>query len=462
MADSKASGFSKVVQKHSLRAKERFLQNFGKKDRTTDELFEIYQNNFAKQQASAMRLQKELKNYATCAREMQAASKSLMECVADIYEHDWPGQDQLPHKAQSLELLWGDLCHKINDQCTIPLSTYLSQFSEIRNKIDKRGRKLLDYDGSRHNLETVQAASKKRDDLKVTKAREQMEESRRLYEVLNKELHEELPALYDSRIPFFVNTFQTMFSSEATFHAEYAKVYAQFTELIEVLAAEAAKGTYQTDVNRYLAGNQSPYVLKGAVHLDEDGQPISGGVYGDGSNSPLSSPPNNSSTQLNASSISYNSNAGDNDGGEEHLPGGGGGAGNGEAGDGSGHQHNRQSSGSNTAVITTNGDGNNSNSAAAGAGDANHKNASEKKSDELYEIPVGATTKDLPQGVLYKVKATYKYAAEDNDELSFESGEIIDVVQYEDPEEQEEGWLMGIREISGEKGLFPANFTRPI
>ena len=34
----------------------------------------------------------------------------------------------------------------------------------------------------------------------------------------------------------------------------------------------------------------------------------------------------------------------------------------------------------------------------------NHKNPNEKKSDELYEIPVGATTKDLPPGVLYKVR----------------------------------------------------------
>ena len=108
------------------------MQNFGKKDRTTDELFEIYQNNFNKQQTSAARLQKELKNYATCAREMQAASKSLMECIADIYEHDWPGHDEIPGKVQTLELLWGDLCHRINDQCTIPLSTYLSQFSEMR------------------------------------------------------------------------------------------------------------------------------------------------------------------------------------------------------------------------------------------------------------------------------------------------------------------------------------------
>ena len=61
-----------------------------------------------------------------------------------------------------------------------------------------------------------------------------------------------------------------------------------------------------------------------------------------------------------------------------------------------------------------------------------------------------------------KVKATYKYGAEDSDELTFESGEILHVIQYEDPEEQEEGWLMGIRELTGEKGLFPANFTRPI
>ena len=48
----------------------------------------------------------------------------------------------------------------------------------------------------------------------------------------------------------------------------------------------------------------------------------------------------------------------------------------------------------------------------------------------------GATTGNLPPGVLYQVKATYKYQAEDMDELQFEVGEIIDVIEYEDPEEQ--------------------------
>lgn len=142
---------------------------------------------------------------------------------------------------------------------------------------------MLDYDGSRHNLETVESTSKKREDIKVAKAREQMEESRRLYEVLNKELHEELPALYDSRIPFFVNTFQTLFSSEAQFHQEYSKVYTQFCELVELLAAEAAKGTYQTDANRYLS--QSPFTKEKLDDEHEESAP----TYVDPS-SPLSSP----------------------------------------------------------------------------------------------------------------------------------------------------------------------------
>ncbi len=84
------------------------------------------------------------------------------------------------------------------------------------------------------------------------------------------------------------------------------------------------------------------------------------------------------------------------------------------------------------------------------------------------------------------MKASYKYQAEDSDELNFEVGELINVVAYEDPEDQvtltytlkhsrtcktyfglalrpqEEGWLMGVKEATGDKGMFPANFTRPI
>jgi len=68
----------------------------------------------------------------------------------------------------------------------------------------------------------------------------------------------------------------------------------------------------------------------------------------------------------------------------------------------------------------------------------------------------------LPSGVLYQVKASYRYQAEDVDELNFDVGEVINVVEYEDPEDQEDGWLMGYKEGTGQKGMFPANFTKPM
>ncbi|KAH8022761.1 hypothetical protein HPB51_004998 [Rhipicephalus microplus] len=83
--------------------------------------------------------------------------------------------------------------------------------------------------------------------------------------------------------------------------------------------------------------------------------------------------------------------------------------------------------------------------------------------DRSAEVTPRRDEKDYePVDVGAQVRATYKYTAEDVDELNFESGEIIRVIEYDDPEEQEEGWLMGIKESTGEKGLFPANFTRPI
>ena len=64
--------------------------------------------------------------------------------------------------------------------------------------------------------------------------------------------------------------------------------------------------------------------------------------------------------------------------------------------------------------------------------------------------------------VLVQVNATHAYTAEDTDELTFEAGELIYVVPYDDPEEQDEGWQMGIKAMSGEKGVFPQNFTKNI
>lgn len=104
----------------------------------------------------------------------------------------------------------------------------------LQKKIDKRGRKLVDYDSQRHNFQSLQCNPRKRDELKVSRGKELLEEAKRTYEQLNSELHDELPALYDSRVLFLVTNLQTLFAAEQVFHTESAKVYI-YIYLITVL-----------------------------------------------------------------------------------------------------------------------------------------------------------------------------------------------------------------------------------
>jgi len=368
MADTKGGNLSRLVLKQAGRAKEKILQNLGKADKTTDEIFEEHLQNFNTQQVNATRLHKDINNYLRCIRAMQTASKNLMETLSDIYEKEWVGQDMLYVQAQNNEMLWADLAHKLSDQVVIPLNTYQAQFPEMRKKIDKRGRKLIDFDAERHAVQQMQN-NPNRNEAKFIKAKEQMENAKRTYEVLNSELHDELPALHDSRILFLVTNMQTLFAAEEVFHSETAKVYSELEGVVDKLAKEVQKGTLPRKTF------PKPQPITNANPVITNSSP----------NSTLASPPKGEWTS-----------------------------------------------------------------------------SDEGKTNGFDKFKNGATTDNLPPGVLYKVKATYKYQAEDMDELQFEVGEIIDVVEYEDPEEQEEGWLMGVKESTGQKGLFPANFTKPI
>jgi len=425
MAESKGALLAKSVQKHAGRAKEKILQNLGKVDRTADDIFDEHLTNFTRQQNAANRLQKEFNNYIRCIRAVQAASKTLMDSLNEIYESNWVGHDLLYVQSQNIEMLWQDFSHKLGDQVLIPLNTYQSQFPEMRKKIDKRGRKLVDYDSQRHNYQSLQGNPKKRDEIKVTKARESLEEAKRTYELLNSELHDELPALYDSRVLFLVTNLQTLFAAEQVFHAETAKVYAELEAIVDKLASDCQRGSYTLKKS----SPKSPKTPTSNSKIISSAPSSPTSVAADDNPTPPTTPQLNSDLAITSTTTSTTTTTTDN----------------------------KPSAGS-PKLSSSPGTQINGNAKLPSPGSPNNN----KHVEELYDIPVGATTDNLPPGVLYRVKATYKYNREDVDELSFDVGEIIRVVEYDDPEEQEEGWLMGVKEGSGEKGMFPANFTRPL
>uniref|UniRef100_A0A1A9WNU7 Uncharacterized protein n=1 Tax=Glossina brevipalpis TaxID=37001 RepID=A0A1A9WNU7_9MUSC len=636
------------------------LQNLGKVDRTADEIFDDHLNNFNRQQQNANRLQKEFNNYIRCIRAAQAASKSLMEAVCEIYEPQWTGYEALQAQVSASESLWQDFSHKLADQVLIPLNTYTGQFPEMKKKVDKRNRKLIDYDSQRHSFQNLQAnANKRKDDVKLTKGREQLEEARRTYELMNTELHDELPALYDSRILFLVTNLQTLFATEQVFHSETSKIFSELEAIVDKLATESQRGSntlrkqtsnilksttgpvqtpvkqlnnanitnsnqYQNQITANGTSNNPPSPSSSTLgqRLDHDDSPtppdttqsilgelaiakadssspvtpsrtstptiktlaadtiinnsvIENDAAGNLTNDPekllsqnvisssssssatigsttvskeankaadvitvaISTPAATTTNTTTTTTTTANTNTNTNNAGpinelsttialKEKSPSSGTklhkvkndlNLGNMNsmmatttattitttsttgttkvstavsvgttASLGSissfelnlnGNSNKQTTNGENCLVTTTtiNSNNNMTNTANNNTTTTNGSNDTDANAittttttsntvddSNRQQLQLDATLTDLPPGVLYRVKATYGYVKEDVDELSFEVGDIIRVIEYDDPEDQEEGWLMGQKEGTEDKGLFPANFTRPI
>ncbi|XP_055150790.2 bridging integrator 2 isoform X10 [Symphalangus syndactylus] len=201
MAEGKAGGaaglFAKQVQKKFSRAQEKVLQKLGKAVETKDERFEQSANSFYQQQAEGHKLYKDLKNFLSAVKVMHESSKRVSETLQEIYSSEWDGHEELKAIVGNNDLLWEDYEEKLADQAVRTMENYVAQFSEIKERIAKRGRKLVDYDSARHHLEAVQNA-KKKDEAKTAKAEEEFNKAQTVFEDLNQELLEELPILYNS------------------------------------------------------------------------------------------------------------------------------------------------------------------------------------------------------------------------------------------------------------------------
>ncbi|XP_038872329.1 bridging integrator 2-like isoform X1 [Salvelinus namaycush] len=214
-----AGGFAKLVQKSLNRAQEKVMQKLGKNMETKDEQFEQYSQNLLKQQNDGGRLFKEVKAYFSAVKVMHETSKRLSQTLRDVYEPDWQGGEDLSVIMESEDLLWNDYEEKLTDQIVRTMENYTGQFHEVKERVAKRGRKLVDYDSSRHHLEALQNA-KKKDDAKITKAEEEFNKTQSVFEEINKEMREELPVLYQSRIGCYVTVFQNISNLRDVFYKE--------------------------------------------------------------------------------------------------------------------------------------------------------------------------------------------------------------------------------------------------
>nr|XP_028577313.1 bridging integrator 2 [Podarcis muralis] len=264
MAEGKTGGaglFAKRVQKQFSRAQEKVLQKLGKTVETKDEQFEQGAYNFQQQQAEGHKLYKDLKVFLSAVQVMHESSKKVSETLQEIYSEEWDGYEKLQAIVQSNDLLWEDYEKKLADQAVRTMENYLTQFSEIKERIAKRGRKLVDYDSSRHHLEALQNA-KKKDEAKIAKAEEEFYKAQAVFEELNKELREELPDLYNSRIGCYVTIFQNISNLRDVFYKEMSKLNHDLYDVMSTLEKQHSNKVF---IIKGVSSNRASLVISSPV-----------------------------------------------------------------------------------------------------------------------------------------------------------------------------------------------------
>uniref|UniRef100_A0A8C5CTP1 Bridging integrator 1b n=1 Tax=Gadus morhua TaxID=8049 RepID=A0A8C5CTP1_GADMO len=254
------------VQKKFTRAQEKVLQKLGKADETRDAAFEETVGSFNKQMVEGAKLQKDLKAYLLAVKTMHDASRRLQECLAEMYDPEWFGKEEVDSMVEEMiekemdntledtDANWTDYYEKLTDESLLSLDTYLSQFPDIKARLAKRERKMVDFDSARHHFASIQKG-KKKDEAKIAKpaallemaaplwaqgllsahqvaqthlsknqAEEELGRAQKVFEELNVELQDELPVLWDSRVGVYVNTFQNLASNQEKFHRDMGKV----------------------------------------------------------------------------------------------------------------------------------------------------------------------------------------------------------------------------------------------
>ncbi|KAM8928356.1 myc box-dependent-interacting protein 1 isoform 4-T4 [Lycaon pictus] len=471
------------VQKKLTRAQEKVLQKLGKADETKDEQFEQCVQNFNKQLTEGTRLQKDLRTYLASVKAMHEASKKLNECLQEVYEPDWPGRDEANKIAENNDLLWLDYHQKLVDQALLTMDTYLGQFPDIKSRIAKRGRKLVDYDSARHHYESLQTA-KKKDEAKIAKAEEELIKAQKVFEEMNVDLQEELPSLWNSRVGFYVNTFQSIAGLEENFHKEMSKLNQNLNDVLISLEKQHGSNTFTVKAqprkktkllsrllrkknsdNAPAKGNKSPSpppdgspAATPEIRVNHEPEPsaAAGAALPKSPSQPTESPagslpPGEPSATEGTFAVAWPS--------QTAEPGPA-----------------QPAEASEVAGGTP---------PAAGAQEPGETAASEAASSSLPAVVVetfsatvngtvegggGAGRLDLPPGFMFKVQAQHDYVATDTDELQLKAGDVVLVIPFQNPEEQDEGWLMGVKESDWNqhkelekcRGVFPENFTERV
>ena len=100
-----------------------------------------------------------------------------------------------------------------------PIARLCANFPEVNKIIEKRSKKLLDYDAARSRHKKLQ--DKPSDDpSKMPRAEKEYDDTRLIFEAINEQVMTELPYFVDMRIPYLDPSFEMMIRTQVRYAEE--------------------------------------------------------------------------------------------------------------------------------------------------------------------------------------------------------------------------------------------------
>ncbi|XP_029315045.1 myc box-dependent-interacting protein 1 isoform X3 [Cottoperca gobio] len=476
------------VQKKLTRAQEKVLQKLGKADETKDVAFEEGVINFNKQYTEGSKLQRDLRAYLDAVKAMHESSNNVQACLADMYEPEWYGKNEVDSVVEDCDVLWTDYHQKLVDHALISMDTYLGQFPDIKARIAKRDRKLVDYDSARHSYATTHKTKKKDGSIKITKpsslleratpgwaqgilsahnvaqsslsrsqAEEELDRAQKVFEEINIDLQEELPSLWNSRVGFYVSTFQSLSGFEEKFHKEIGRLDQDLYNTLEKLErTDTQQPSRKTDTRGASSSGTNRSATSGREASNHSLRP--GGPppipKSPSKLRPAMPPPPKvtPSKEMKAENIISLFDAAATPDISVTSP---------------TEPANWDSWGETAAAAAAREETAPEEAAPEEAALEEEAPAEETPEVAAESTKVASQPPEMPPGFLFKLQVMHDYAANDTDELEMKTGDVVLVITFDNPDEQDDGWLMGMKEDdwkqnkeNAAKGVFPENFTQ--
>ena len=209
-------GFKKSIN----RAGTTLMQKTGQVERTVDSEYNSTEEQYRTLEREAMALQKEAKAYLDAIRALASSQARIAEAVDGFYTDSSDAAMSANAYRRAVDELDTKTAKEIDApyRATVlePVGKLVSYFPEVNKILEKRNKKLLDYDAARSKHRKL--VDKPSDDpLKLPKAEKELEDARIIFEALDEQIKSELPQLVDLRIPYLDPSFEAMVRIQAKF-----------------------------------------------------------------------------------------------------------------------------------------------------------------------------------------------------------------------------------------------------